>query len=211
MATGEGWDAADHVAHLRKYGFTVVPGVLPTSELAGLREEVMQAQAQADSDWRQMGVQGDGPVAWEDIWPQWSGTDGPVGPLAKNLRNFRGFREQSASFPQSSLANLPRFRQYLSHPMMLAIAREMLSDDHVRLMHLAISKSIPPSDHGDSGDRGFHSDWPHDMASLVSVPYDVSALRPPAFVSLPVAALQRTRPTAAQNRNVALAVGIPAG
>ena len=53
---------------------------------------------------------------------------------------------------------------------MLAVAKALL-DDHVRILHVALSKTRPPED-GSTADRGYHSDWPHDLASLVSVSSD---------------------------------------
>ena len=135
---------------------------------------MLAAQDSTEREARQVGGQGELPVPWGEVWPHTleQETAQPAGPLAKNLRNWPG---ASSGFPQSQLVALPRFRNYLAHPMVLGIAHAML-DDHVRLLHIASRKTIPsgatnPGSAAPANGRGYHSDWPHDLASLVNVRY----------------------------------------
>ena len=167
-------ETAGHVDHLRRYGFTVVHDVMPADLVDELREEVVAAQAQIGEDWRQVGGQGENDIAWDEVWPGWE--EQPAGPLAQNLINWPGSK---SGFPQSQLVRLPRFREYLAHPRVMAIARAVLHE-HVRLLHLAVPKTLAAAGADrlhhqqlieSANRRGYHSDWPHDLASLVNVSY----------------------------------------
>ena len=129
-------ETAGHADHLRRYGFTVVHDVMPADLVDELREEVVAAQAQIGEDWRQVGGQGENDIAWDEVWPGWE--EQPAGPLAQNLVNWPGSK---SGFPQSQLVRLPRFREYLAHPRVMAIARAVLHE-HVRLLHLAVPKTL---------------------------------------------------------------------
>jgi hypothetical protein len=157
-------ETAGHVDHLRRFGFTVVRDVMPAAEIEQLRDEVVAAQAAIGHDWQQVGGQGENDVAWDEVWPGWG--EQPAGPLAQNLVNWPGSK---GGFPQSQLVRLPCFREYLAHPRVMAIARAVLHE-HIRLLHLAVPKTLGArSGSSDTTSRGYHSDWPHDLASLVNV------------------------------------------
>ncbi len=81
-------------------------------------------------------------------------------------------KEQADALSQNLIARMPLFREYLVHPVVLDVARQML-DDHVRMAQLNL-RTI----RGDEGDqkggvawaashtrhsREWHTDWPHDL------------------------------------------------
>eukprot|EP01047_Picozoa_sp_COSAG01_P073091 COSAG01_NODE_11810_length_1854_cov_3.327189_2_plen_341_part_01 len=75
---------------------------------------------------------------------------------------------------QNQVLFLPRYQRYLSHPLVVAIAREML-DTHVRIAQTHIRHVSPDgtatADGGRFGGRvgrlmrGWHTDWPHDLST----------------------------------------------
>ena len=83
-------------------------------------------------------------------------------------------KEQGEALSQNLIARMPLFREYLAHPTVLDIARQML-DDHVRMAQINL-RTI----RGDEGDqkggvawaathtrhsREWHTDWPHDLSA----------------------------------------------
>ena len=73
---------------------------------------------------------------------------------------------------------LPKFQQYLSHPLVVCIARALL-DTHVRIAQTHI-RHVPPDGTGNAGasnstpmpcgrlQRGWHTDWPHDLSTCAA-------------------------------------------
>ena len=81
---------------------------------------------------------------------------------------------QADALSQNLIARMPLFREYLAHPTVLNVARQML-DDHVRMAQINL-RTI----RGDEGDlkggvawaathtrhsREYHTDWPHDLSA----------------------------------------------
>ena len=159
--------ARRHVEELRTLGFTILEGIIAEDDLPSIRAELEEAQTDISADWEQCGPHGLSAAPWRDIWPEaHANSPLPAGPLAHNLVNFPG-SDGGSSFPQSQLARAPRFAERLAHPLVLAVARAVM-DDHVRILHVALLKTRP-ANNGTVDDRGYHSDFPHDLASFVSV------------------------------------------
>lgn len=121
-------------------------------------------------------------------------------------------KEQAEASSQNLIARMPLFREFLAHPVVLDVARQML-DDHVRMAQINL-RTI----RGDSGSqkggvawaathtrhsREWHTDWPHDLnayggdnaernAGAIRQPFPGVRQVPAPPSARPVAACQET-------------------
>ena len=144
---------------IRRYGFTVIDHVIPSDQVAAVRDEVMAAEPTIDGNM----------AAIRNLQSGKTGTDIP--PI--ELRPVR--RAGHPPKPPNDLVWMPLYAQHLANPAVTAVARRVL-DDHLRIaqLHLRIIEADRPD--GTLGGfgpvqsrgrefRGWHTDWPHDLSA----------------------------------------------
>ena len=144
---------------IHRYGFTVIDHVIPSDQVAAVREEVKAAQPMID-----------GNIA--AIQERKSGKSGTEIPPVE-LRPVR--RAGHPPKPPNDIVWMPLYAQHLANPVVTALARCVL-DDHLRIaqLHLRIIEGDQPD--GTLGGfgpvqsrgrefRGWHTDWPHDLSA----------------------------------------------
>ena len=144
---------------IRRYGFTVIDHVVPSDQVAAVRDEVMAAEPTIDGNI----------AAIRNLKSGKTGTDIP--PV--ELRPVR--RAGHPPKPPSDLVWMPLYAQHLANPVVTAVARRVL-DDHLRIaqLHLRIIEAdrrdgtlggFGPVQSRGREFRGWHTDWPHDLSA----------------------------------------------
>ena len=143
---------------LRRYGFTVIDHVIPSDQVAAVRDEVLAAQPIIDGNI----------AAIEERISK----IGPETPSVE-LRPVR--RAGHPPKPPSDIVWMPRYAQHLANPAVTALARRVL-DDHLRIAQLHLRVIEADRADGTPGGfgpvksrgrefRGWHTDWPHDLSA----------------------------------------------
>ena len=144
---------------IRRYGFTVIDHVIPSTQVAAVRDEVVAAQPIIEANVAAVRELKSGNI------------DAETPPV--ELRPVR--RAGHPPKPPNDLVRMPLYAQHLAAPVVTALARRVL-DDHLRIaqLHLRIIEADRPD--GTLGGfgpvqsrgrefRGWHTDWPHDLSA----------------------------------------------
>jgi len=144
---------------IRRYGFAVIDRVIPSAQVAAVRDEVVAAQPIIEANVAAVRELKSGNI------------DAETPPV--ELRPVR--RAGHPPKPPNDLVRLPLYAQQLAAPVVTALARRVL-DDHLRIaqLHLRIIEADRPD--GTLGGfgpvqsrgrefRGWHTDWPHDLSA----------------------------------------------
>ena len=152
------------VDSLRRYGFCVIDNVIPANQVSAIRQEVIQAHETISHNMRAL-KERVGCVGLNLSELQTS--------KAVELRPVR--RVGHLPKPPNDIVWMPRYAESLAHPLMTALARQLL-DDHLRIaqLHLRIIQADQPDGtpggfgqvhQRDRDYRGWHTDWPHDLSA----------------------------------------------
>ena len=144
---------------IRRYGFAVIDRVIPSPQVAAVRDEVMAAQPIIEANVAAVRELKSGNI------------DGETPPV--ELRPVR--RAGHPPKPPNDLVRMPLYAQHLATPVVTALARHVL-DDHLRIaqLHLRIIEAdrpdgtlggFGPVQSRGRGFRGWHTDWPHDLSA----------------------------------------------
>ena len=144
---------------IRRYGFAVIDRVIPSAQVAAVRDEVVAAQPIIEANVAAVRELKSGNI------------DAKTPPV--ELRPVR--RAGHPPKPPNDLVRMPLYAQHLAAPVVTALARHVL-DDHLRIaqLHLRIIEADRPD--GTLGGfgpvqsrgrefRGWHTDWPHDLSA----------------------------------------------
>ena len=152
------------VDSLHRYGFCVVDNVIPANKVSVIRQEVIQAQTTISQNLKKIREEVDN----VGLNPSklLTGTEAELRPVR---------RVGHLPKPPNDIVWMPQYAQYLAHPVITALARQVL-DDHLRnaQLHLRIIESNQPDgtpggfgkvQYRSRDNRGWHTDWPHDLSA----------------------------------------------
>ena len=126
----------EHVARVKEQGFTVIENVIPSDQVAAVREDVVKAADIIKTEWEAL----DAPD-----WRFGSPPDAPPG--------------------ISQMAHLLSLAPYFGDGRTLGVARGLL-DPHVRIAQCeAVGATVRPPNDDRPLYREWHSDWPHDLTA----------------------------------------------
>ena len=147
------------IESIRRYGFTVIDHVIPSAQVAAVRDEVVAAQPIIEANVAAVRELKSGNI------------DAGTPPV--ELRPVR--RAGHPPKPPNDLVRMPLYAQHLAAAVVTALARRVL-DDHLRIaqLHLRIIDSdrtdgtlggFGPVQSRGREFRGWHTDWPHDLSA----------------------------------------------
>ena len=159
-----------HTSQLRRFGFTVVPDVIPAHEVEGVAANVLRAGKQISSamqQFRASGRSGEMREGWTELAKDLIEEHGfepstlstrsveehthLLGAVAKDLRNHGLIDPYYSNVPTGQIdpginhiAYYPELSKYLADPRVVGIAKAVL-DPHIRIAQLEINKTNHPA------------------------------------------------------------------
>ena len=143
---------------LNRHGFTVIENIIPTEQVASIREEIESAEIIIERNL----------AAIKELADTGNST-------IRNEIQLRAVRKKGyPQKPPNDIIWMPQFAKHLANPLVTSLTSHVL-DDHLRIAQLHLRIVDPdqdglPGGHGPveirgANTRGWHTDWPHDLSA----------------------------------------------
>ena len=148
---------AETTKKVQELGWAVVPGIIPSSEIAAVRESTLETLARRDAEEA---------ASTAEPSPEFSGKHRTI--------------ELGARVSGSWVSVNESLWPYLEHPQVLGVAENLWRTTYIKVTSTSPIPRFPNPDGTPlpRDNRGFHSDWPyntHNHAAFVPEPYSIES------------------------------------